>query len=179
MTTQSLSPGELRERLAGPARPRLIDVRTPAEFREVHVDGAVNRPLDRLDPKGLLAEFGPDQELVFICKAGSRGATACGKLAAAGAGRVLNVEGGTEACAAAGLPVTRGKQCMSLERQVRIAAGTLVVLGVVLGVLVHPWLLGLSALVGAGLVLAGVTNTCGMGMLLAKMPWNQAGSCSA
>jgi hypothetical protein len=64
---------------------------------------------------------------------------------------------------------------MSLERQVRIAAGSLVVLGTVLGAFVHPAFLGLPAFVGAGLIFAGVTDTCGMGMLLARMPWNRAG----
>ncbi len=147
----------------------------------MHVEGAVNRPLDRLDPKGLLAEFGPDGELVFICKAGSRGAAACGKLLAAGAERVVNVEGGSEACAAAGLPVVRGKKTMSLERQVRIAAGFLVLVGALLGVFVHPYFAGIAAFVGAGLMFAGVTDSCGMGMLLSKMPWNQCQdkSCSA
>ena len=72
-----------------------------------------------------------------------------------------------------GLPVVRGKKAISLERQVRIAAGLLVLLGAVLGWLVHPAFVGLSAFVGAGLVFAGVTDTCGMGMLLARMPWNQ------
>ena len=86
---------------------------------------------------------------------------------------VVNVEGGTTACVEAGLPVVRGKKAISLERQVRIAAGLLVLLGVLLGFLVHPVLFGLSAFVGAGLVFAGVTDFCGMGMLLARMPWNQ------
>jgi hypothetical protein len=84
----------------------------------------------------------------------------------------LNVEGGTIACENAGLPLARGTKVMSLERQVRIAAGSLVLTGIVLGWLVHPYLIGLSAFVGAGLVFAGVTDTCGMGMLLARMPWN-------
>jgi hypothetical protein len=86
---------------------------------------------------------------------------------------VINIEGGTNACIVAGLPVVRGKKAISLERQVRIAAGLLVLLGVILGWLVHPAFFGLAAFVGAGLVFAGVTDTCGMGMILARMPWNQ------
>ena len=78
-----------------------------------------------------------------------------------------------EACAQAGLPLVRGKQVISLERQVRIAAGSLVLTGVILGWFVHPIFFGLSAFVGAGLVFAGVTDTCGMGLLLARMPWNR------
>jgi rhodanese-related sulfurtransferase len=85
----------------------------------------------------------------------------------------VNIEGGTTACAAAGLPVVRGKKAMSLERQVRIAAGSLVLLGLI-GAYFSPYALGLSAFVGAGLVFAGITDTCGMGMILARMPWNQS-----
>jgi rhodanese-related sulfurtransferase len=85
----------------------------------------------------------------------------------------VSVDGGTQAWEAAGLPIVRGQKTISLERQVRIAAGSLVVLGAVLGYFVHPYFIGLSAFVGAGLVFAGVTDTCGMGMLLARMPWNK------
>ncbi len=77
------------------------------------------------------------------------------------------------------LPIMRGKKAISLERQVRIAAGSLVLLGVALAYFVHPYLIGLSAFVGAGLVFAGVTDTCGMGMMLAKMPWNNVSSDAA
>jgi rhodanese-related sulfurtransferase len=152
----------------------LLDVRTPVEFREIHADGARNLPLDTLDPaKVMHAREGSAAPLYVICRSGGRGRQACEKLLAAGLRNVVNVEGGTLAWAEAGLPVVRGKKAISLERQVRIAAGSLVLLGVLLGWLVHPALLGLAAFVGAGLVFAGVTDTCGMGMLLARMPWNQ------
>jgi rhodanese-related sulfurtransferase len=98
---------------------------------------------------------------------------ACARLQAAGQANVVNVEGGTLAWAEAGLPVVRGPKAISLERQVRIAAGSLVLLGAVLGWFVHPAFVGLSAFIGAGLVFAGVTDTCGMALLLARMPWNQ------
>lgn len=92
------------------------------------------------------------------------------------------MEGGTQAWDLAGLPVSRGKKAMSLERQVRIAAGFLVFLGAALGFFVHPYFIAISAFVGAGLMFAGITDTCGMGMMLAKMPWNQCnddtGSCA-
>jgi len=95
---------------------------------------------------------------------------------AAGFPNVLSVEGGTDAWQRAGLPVVRGQdKVISLERQVRIAAGLLVLIGIAMGWLVHPVFLGLSAFVGAGLTFAGITDWCGMGMLLAKMPWNQRG----
>ena len=97
----------------------------------------------------------------------------CQKLEAAGFTNLVNVDGGTSAWQSAGLPVVEGKKVMSLERQVRIAAGSLVVIGVIVGQFVHPSGFGLSALIGAGLVFSAVTNTCGMGMMIAKMPWNR------
>lgn len=175
---QTISPQQLESlRRAGTAL-ELIDVRTPAEFQEVHLEFARNMPLDRLDPQRMQAERkgGTDQPLYVICRSGSRGRQACEKLMAAGMANVVNVEGGTQACEAAGLPVVRGKKTISLERQVRIAAGTLVVIGAALGVWVHPYWIGLSAFVGAGLIFTGITDTCGMAMLLARMPWNQVSS---
>ncbi len=153
----------------------LIDVRTPVEFQELHVEFARNVPLDRLDPAAIQAERNgnADQPLYVVCRSGSRGKQACEKFVAAGMTNVMNVEGGTLACEAAGLPVVRGKKAISLERQVRIAAGSLVVIGSALGFFVHPYFIGLAAFVGAGLVFAGITDTCGMGMVLARMPWNQ------
>jgi rhodanese-related sulfurtransferase len=155
----------------------LIDVRTPAEHGEVHAEGALNLPLDRFDPAQLLASrTGREGEpLYFICRSGSRARQACERVAAAGFTDVVNVEGGTQAWDAAGLPVVRGERTViSLERQVRIAAGSLVVLGTALGAFVHAYFLGLPAFVGAGLVFAGVTDTCGMALMLGRLPWNRA-----
>lgn len=174
MTVTTISPQQLAE-LCKNGKIELIDVRTPVEFREVHVELARNVPLDRLDPTAIVQERNgnKDEPLYLICRSGGRGRQACEKFLAAGFTNIINVEGGTQACVEAGLPVIRGKKAISLERQVRIAAGSLVLLGVLLGWLVHPALYGLSAFVGAGLVFAGITDTCGMGMLLARMPWNQ------
>jgi rhodanese-related sulfurtransferase len=157
----------------------LIDVRTPVEFREVHVAFARNIPLDRLNPEALLAEHAGDHPLYVVCRSGARGKQACEKLLAAGMKNVVNVEGGTLACEAAGLPVVKGKKAMSLERQVRIAAGALVLTGAVLGYFVDRHWIGLSAFVGAGLMFAGITDTCGMAMILARMPWNQVSTSCA
>ncbi|WP_165253364.1 rhodanese-like domain-containing protein [Paludisphaera soli] len=175
MSVATITPRELHElRRAGRAA-ELIDVRTPAEYREVHAEAARSIPLDRLDPQAVMAgREGPDAgPLYVICRSGSRAKKACEAFQAAGFPDVVNVEGGTQAWEQAGLPVVRGEKTMSLERQVRIAAGSLVVLGTALGAFVHPAFLGLSGFVGAGLVFAGLTDTCGMGMLLARMPWNQ------
>jgi len=175
MTT--ITPQELNELRQMGENVTLLDVRTPVEFREMHVDFARNAPLERLDPQEMAREFQQqsDQPLYVLCQSGGRGKQACEKLAAAGLS-VVNVVGGMQAWAAAGLPVVRGQKTISLERQVRIAAGSLVFLSSVLGLFVHPYFIALAAFVGAGLVFAGVTDTCGMGMLLARMPWNQAGS---
>ncbi len=151
----------------------LIDVRTPVEFREVHSTFARNVPLDSLDPKSIMeSRTNPNQPMYVICRSDNRGKKACESFVAAGYENVVNVVGGTQAWDAAGLPVVRGNKTISLERQVRIAAGSLVVLGVGLS-FINPYFIGLSAFVGAGLVFAGVTDTCGMGMMLARMPWNQ------
>jgi rhodanese-related sulfurtransferase len=154
----------------------VIDVRTPIEYREVHLDIAKNVPLDRLDPAALMqARNGAaDEPLYLICRSGTRGLKGCEEFLKAGYQNAVNIEGGTTACVEAGLPVVRGKKAISLERQVRIAAGSLVLLGAVLGYFVDTAFIGLSAFIGGGLVFAGITDTCGMGMLLARMPWNKA-----
>jgi rhodanese-related sulfurtransferase len=175
MSVSTISPTRFSELSKEGKKLDLIDVRTPVEFQEVHVEFARNVPLDQLDPKAVIeARNGVASDpLYVVCRSGSRGKQACEKFLAAGITNVFNVEGGTLACVDAGLPVVRGKKAMSLERQVRIAAGSLVLVGVTLGWFVHPVFFGLSAFVGAGLVFAGVTDTCGMGMILARMPWNQ------
>ena len=174
MTVSTMSPHKLAELCKDGKKIDLIDVRTPVEFQEVHIEIARNVPLDRLDPAALMqARNGlANEPLYVVCRSGSRGQQACEKFLKAGFTNVVNIEGGTMACVEAGLPVVRGKKAISLERQVRIAAGSLVLLGVGLS-FVHPAFIGLSAFVGAGLVFAGITDTCGMGMMLARMPWNQ------
>jgi rhodanese-related sulfurtransferase len=181
MNVSTVSPAMLAELSRAGKKIDLIDVRTPVEFREVHVEIARNVPLDRLDPQALMqARNGSSAEpLYVVCKSGGRGQQACEKFIQAGYTNVVNVEGGTTACIDAGLPVVRGKKAMSLERQVRIAAGALVLIGVIGSYTLHPYLIGLSAFVGAGLMFAGITDTCGMGMILARMPWNQCGSCES
>ena len=160
---------------------RLIDVRTPAEFGEVHIEGSRLMPLDKLEPGEMKGET-----CVIVCRTGRRATQAMEKMAEAGCENLRVLEGGVTAWEAAGLPVKRGKAALSLERQVRIGAGLLVMVGVALGTWVHPGFHALAAFVGAGLTFAGVTDWCGMAMLLAKAPWNQragvaceGNSCSA
>ena len=183
--TQTITAQQLSEKRRNGEPVELIDVRTPVEFREVHVQAARNVPLDRLDPEAVMqARNGArDKPLYVICQSGARGEKACAKFRQAGFENVVNVTGGTNACTQTDLPLVHGAKAISLERQVRIAAGSLVLAGVALGWQAHPAFYGLSAFVGAGLVFAGVTDTCGMGMLLARMPWNQcrdsASTCNA
>jgi rhodanese-related sulfurtransferase len=174
--SRTTDPELLLQQLASGCTVMIVDVRTPAEFREAHVGFARNVPLDRFDAAKIAAgRNGSAQPLYVICRSGNRATQACEKLLAAGCSNVVNVEGGTQAWERAALPLVRGQQTMSLERQVRIAAGSLVVVASALGFFVSPYWIGLAAFVGAGLVFAGITDTCGMGMLLARMPWNQVG----
>ncbi len=170
------SANDLNRLLTKGERTAVIDVRTPVEFAEVHVPQALNVPLDRLGISELAAVgcTERDQPVYLLCRSGQRAAKAAQKLSAAGFARPIMITGGTQAWIEAGLPVTRGtSKVISLERQVRIAAGTLVFTGALLAHFVHPGFVWLSAFVGAGLVFAGITDFCGMGLLIARMPWNQ------
>ncbi len=157
----------------------LLDVRTPAEYAQVHVPEAVLLPLHELEPARVAALAAGKKGCAVLCRSGGRARQAAEKLRAAGVPRVAVVEGGMQAWEAAGLPVNRGRGGISLERQVRMAAGALVLLGVALGFFVAPAWLGLAAFVGAGLVFAGATDTCGMALLLARMPWNNGRGCTS
>lgn len=173
---KTITPEEIR-RLRGDGRPiDLIDVRTPVEYREVHAEEARSIPLDALEPRAVMAARDDSSQgpLYLICRSGARSRQAAEAFRKAGFDDVVSVEGGTLAWERAGLPVVRGAKAVSLERQVRIAAGSLVVLGTALGAFLHPAFLGLPGFIGAGLVFSGVTDTCGMGMVLARMPWNRA-----
>lgn len=173
-TVNTITPEELKRILDSGQAVDLIDVRTPVEYRAVHVTTARNIPLDTINVGAVNAQrTGPSHEpLYVVCQSGGRSGKACTALLESGIVAV-SVEGGTPACEKAGIPVTRGQKTISLERQVRIAAGSLVALGVALAALVSPWFLIIPGFVGCGLVFAGVTDFCGMGLLLAKMPWNK------
>jgi rhodanese-related sulfurtransferase len=151
----------------------LVDVREPGEFAGEHLKGAVLHPLSRWDAAALTVPEG--KHLVLYCQSGNRSGQAAQKLLAAGHSSVTHLGGGILAWKSAGLPVTRSANApISLFRQVQIVAGSLALGGMVLGITVSPKFHYLSGFVGAGLVFAGVTNTCAMGMLLAKLPYNQA-----
>jgi len=171
MEIRTIDPQELQKQFSDGAPVHLIDVRTPAEFEEIHAVHARNVPLDQLTPEKL--GVAPGEKLYMICKSGARGRQACEKLAACGLQDVTNVSGGTDTWNREGLPVVHGKKTISLERQVRITAGAIALTGALLALFVHPYFAGIPAFIGAGLVFAGITDTCGMAMVLARMPWNQ------
>jgi rhodanese-related sulfurtransferase len=178
MSVRTITPKELEGlRRQGRVAER-IDVRTSVEYREVHAEPARLVSLDELDPGAVIsARDGTTGEpLDTICRSGSRGRSAAERFQTAGFTNMVNVEGGMLTWKRAGLPLVLGKKIISLERQVRMAAGSLVVLGRAVRAFVHPGFLAVSGFDGAGLVLAGVTDTCGKAMILARMPWNRDGS---
>jgi rhodanese-related sulfurtransferase len=174
----TITPHQLNKRLQQDKKLHLLDVRTPAEHAEIHIPGVHLAPLDRLDATQLVSVdgFAKDQPLYILCRTGNRAKQAAEKLEKGGYTQCSVVEGGTTAWAEAGLPVNRGtSNVITLERQVRIAAGGLVLTGVLLAHFVHPAFIWFSGFIGAGLAFAGITDWCGMGMLIAKLPWNQRG----
>ncbi|HEX6248981.1 MAG TPA: rhodanese-like domain-containing protein [Nocardioidaceae bacterium] len=165
----------LKERLNSEDAPRVLDVRTPAEFESAHIPGSYNVPLDNLKEHRAELRRHLDQDVVLVCLSGGRAEQAEKALAEAGLPGLHVLEGGMAAWTATGAPVTRGRQTWELERQVRLGAGALVLTSI-LGSVAAPRLKWLAAGVGTGLIGAAVTNTCTMGMLLSKMPWNQRGA---
>jgi len=177
-TMKTIAAGEVSEGPTPNAPIDVIDVRTPAEFEEVHATLTSNVPLDALDAeKFLTSRRGREGKPVYIlCRTGNRACQACEKFLQAGFDNVYVVEGGIESWVNGGLPIVRGRKTMSIERQVRVVAGSLILLGVLLGYTNIHWI-WLSGFVGAGLVFTGITDSCVMGMILARMPWNQRKSC--
>ncbi|MFH1498174.1 MAG: rhodanese-like domain-containing protein [Verrucomicrobiota bacterium] len=176
MRSTSISPTELAARLQTAPDLTVIDVRTPAEFAELHAVPARNLPLPDATPEALASLGHGDRAkpVYILCQSGKRAETCSTRLAAAGFAEAVVVTGGTEAWAAANLPVVRGEGGgIGLERQVRIVAGALVFTGAILSATVHPAFVWLSGFVGAGLMFAGITGFCGMGLLMAKAPWNR------
>ncbi|HEX6536468.1 MAG TPA: rhodanese-like domain-containing protein [Gemmatimonadaceae bacterium] len=172
-----LAPADLVRLRAEQPQTRLLDVRTPGEFEAEHIAGAYNVPLDTLAEHAPEIRAGVAEPLVLICRSGQRARKAEEALTAAGMTNLHVLDGGMTAWAAAGHPVRRGAPRMSLERQVRIAAGALAATGGFLALFANPLFAAIPAFIGSGLVFAGVTDTCAMGMLLAKLPYNRPASC--
>lgn len=163
---------DLAEALRGDTPPRVLDVRTPAEFESAHIPGSWLVPLDTLQEHRENLRRHLDEDTVLVCRSGARAARAELALAGADLSRLRVLSGGMNAWETAGGSVNRGRETWELERQVRLVAGTLVAIGA-LGSLLVPGLVLLAALVGLGLAVAALTDTCAMGMALARMPWNR------
>jgi rhodanese-related sulfurtransferase len=163
---------ELSALLTNDRTARLLDVRTPSEFENSHISGAYNVPLDQLHEHAneVRAATGP---VVLICQSGQRAQRAEAVLRAAGMANVHVLDGGMKAWMAATLPVNSIRARVSLERQVRIAAGGMVAAGAIAALTVSPLFAIVPAAIGSGLVFSGVTDTCAMAMVLARLPYNR------
>ena len=166
------SPHELQAALAAPAPPVLLDVREYPEFAAGHLKAARLIPLGEIEQRA--DELPKDQPIVCMCRSGRRSAEAAASLARLGFTNVTQLTGGVMAWEQAGLPLEKEAHApWALERQVRLVAGLLTVLGLGLS-LVWPAAIVLAWFIPLGLIFAAVTDSCMMGMLLAKLPWNRS-----
>ncbi|MDM7923357.1 MAG: rhodanese-like domain-containing protein [Pyrinomonadaceae bacterium] len=150
----------------------LVDVRERMEFAGGRVSGASSLPLSEIEERH--AELDHSKPIYVMCRTGRRSGEAQKKLKALGFTNVINVVGGIEAWKKEALPVERDEHApWSIERQVRFTAGLLVFIGAVLSLVVHPYFVALSGFVGFGLAFSSAIDWCGMGLLMAKMPWNR------
>ena len=158
-----------------PADAQLIDVRSPSEFVAGHIPGAINIPMDQIESR--LADLSSTTPIVLICQMGKRARMTAGLLEPCQL-QLSILEGGTSAWMQAGLPIVRSvRSRWSLERQVRLGAGLLVLTALALTLSVSAYWLFLAAFVGAGLTFAGLTDICPMAGILGKMPWNNTTHC--
>lgn len=172
----SIDAASLELLLADGADLKLLDVRSPAEFESAHIPGAYNVPLGSLGEHAAELERHVREPVVLVCQSGMRADQACAKLAASGMGNLRVLSGGMRVWDDGQRPVRRGKQRWDLERQVRFVAGSLVVAGIA-GSVFAPRLKYLSGAVGAGLAVAALSNTCLMGTVLSKLPYNRSTEC--
>ncbi|UPW03430.1 rhodanese-like domain-containing protein [Rhodococcus pyridinivorans] len=177
-STTTIDPNTLRESLNAAGHVRIVDVRTPGEFESMHIPGSYNVPLDLL--REHRDEFCAhlDEGIVLVCRSGQRAGQAEQTLRAAGLSHIRILDGGILAWESADLPVNRGFERWDLERQVRLVAGSLV-LSSILGSVAAPRLKWLAAGIGGGLAFAALSNTCAMGLLLARLPYNRSAACDA
>ena len=173
-----LNAADLRGLLDSPNPPRILDVRTPGEFEGVHIAGAYNVPLDLLREHSDEIRTHLDDHVVLVCRSGQRATQAEQTLHDTGLTNVHILDGGMNSWEANGFSVKRGAQRWDLERQVRLVAGSIVALSVLASIFV-PGFKWVALFIGSGLVFAAVSNTCTMGMLLAKLPYNRGATCDA
>nr|WP_314034676.1 rhodanese-like domain-containing protein [Dietzia sp. CH92] len=172
----TMTPADLRDAMSSDTPPTVVDVRSGAEYASVHIRGSYNVPLP------LLAEHGEEfasrlpGQVVLICQSGNRARRACERLSAAGVDRdsVTVLDGGIAGYESAGGEVVRGKGVWAMDRQVRMAAGSLVLVGVTASKLMSPKFAYLAGAIGAGLTYSAASNSCAMAAALSKMPWNRS-----
>ncbi len=167
-----ITPTELKQKLDADERIQVIDVRSAGEFAAGHVPGAINMPLEQVESR--LADLQGSAPVVLVCQSGRRAAM-CKDLIEHHRDDLIVLDGGTSAWEGAGFEMVGASATRwAIERQVRLAAGLLILTGTVLSVLVAPAWVYLAMFVGAGLTFAGMTNVCGMAAMFAAMPWNKA-----
>jgi rhodanese-related sulfurtransferase len=185
MTKQvsTITPQQLHDMLEKDRVGQLLDVRSMAEYRAGHIPGAQLIPIEEVSAEAVLqhfkrADLGHEETLSVTCEAGPRAQKAVERLQQAGLDNLTLVEGGTQGWKQAGLPMRHCANAISLERQVQIAIGALLVMKVWLGFSVHELFFAIGAVIGAGLIVAGTTRWCGMAQLMARMPWNRGADCA-
>lgn len=172
MSFRNVSAPTLRDWI-GQGSVRIVDVREQDEFNRVRIRDAESKPLSRFEPRDM-APAAEDERIVVVCRTGRRSATAAERLVEAGFRNVFNLDGGLAAWQSNRFDVVVDRSSpISLIRQVQIAVGTMVLGATILGATVSPWFLLVSGFAGAGLIFAGVTDTCAMAMALERMPWNR------
>ncbi len=165
------TPAEARSALLGENGCQLVDVREFSEYEAERIQGATLASLSALDQS--LGLIDRDRPIYLMCRSGKRAGQAAERLARLGFKDLRVIDGGLQGWSEAGLPIERGKgRVWALERQVRFVAGLFVLTGILLS-LISPWFVLISGFIGAGLMFSAITDTCGMGMMLARMPWNQ------
>ncbi|KOV73978.1 sulfurtransferase [Streptomyces sp. NRRL WC-3618] len=174
--TSSITPAALHQLVREGRGPRLLDVRTPAEFRTAHIPGAHNVPLDilREHRAELLSHLDShlDEEVVLVCRSGARATQAEKALAEAGLSNLRVLDGGMNAWEATGAPANRGPERWDMERQVRLVAGSVVLVTGLAGIFL-PGAHLIGTAIGAGLTYAALSNSCAMGVLLSRLPYNR------
>lgn len=175
-TPATIDSADLRTLMDSGAPPRVLDVRTPGEFDTVHIPGAYNVPLDLLREHRAEVLWHLDQDVVLVCRSGQRAAQAEEMLRTAGVTNVHVLDGGMTGWEAKGFAVNRGASRWDLERQVRLVAGLVVAVSILASIVV-PGAKWAAFAIGAGLAFAALTNTCAMGMLLARLPYNRGAAC--
>ncbi|MFB7105945.1 rhodanese-like domain-containing protein [Streptomyces hydrogenans] len=168
----SLSPAALHRLVQEGKAPRLLDVRTPGEFRTAHIRGSYNVPLNTLREHRAELLSHLDEEVVLVCRSGQRAREAEQALAQAGLPNLRVLDGGMVAWETAGAPVERGPERWDMERQVRLVAGSVVLVTGLVGIAV-PGAHLVGTAIGAGLTYAALSNSCAMGVLLSKLPYNR------